>query len=135
VTGFPHSTELLSALPLPLSTTYAATDEFCAIVFELVRAGALEFIPAPLGRLDDCREPSHPGPSHPVPPQPAPHRTTRKRARLKSALRAAEKAGRVVTSAAIEGDKVVLTFDEPKPSASDNPWDIAAAELRKGRQQ
>ncbi len=66
--------------------------------------------------------------------RPTAKRQRRKRVLLKSALREAEKAGRVVTSATIEGDKISLTFDELKP-ASDNPWDIAAAELRKGRQQ
>jgi hypothetical protein len=65
----------------------------------------------------------------------APKRERHKRALLKSALREAEKAGRIVTSATVEGDKVVLTFDEPNSPASDNPWDLAAAELRKGRQQ
>lgn len=51
--------------------------------------------------------------------RPTAKRQRRRRARLKSALREAEKAGRVVTSATVEGDKISLTFDEPKAAASD----------------
>jgi hypothetical protein len=50
-------------------------------------------------------------------------------------VKRAERVGKTVTSATVEGDKVVLTFDGSERPASDNPWDIAAAELRKGRPQ
>jgi hypothetical protein len=51
--------------------------------------------------------------------RPTAKRQRRKRARLESALREAEKAGRVVTSATVEGDKISLTFGEGE-SVPDN---------------
>lgn len=49
---------------------------------------------------------------------------------LAAALRQAKRAGVSVRGATIEAGKITLELGEPG-SASDNPWDIAAAEIRK----
>jgi hypothetical protein len=62
-------------------------------------------------------------------------RRRQRKPRLDRQIAAAEKAGKTVTSITT-ADGVTLTFgrSEPGKTTSDNPWDIAAAELRKGRE-
>jgi hypothetical protein len=57
----------------------------------------------------------------------------RRRPTLKSALNAAQKAGKPVKSATVDPDgKVTLTFGEPTADATDD-WDRKLEELERGK--
>jgi len=52
--------------------------------------------------------------------QAAPKR--RRKPSIAAMVKRAEKAGKIVTSVSVEGDKVILTFGESNPTDANNPW-------------